>query len=126
MGEHDILVALGAEPVIEQALPAGRGVLDSEVGTPGPWYGWRLPGIDEVYGWSRSSEFAGDALAYLVDRVGTRTVIGKLADRIATLEAERDEARRLLDLIWNTPNVSVPVELEKQLRAFCHKEASDG
>lgn len=36
--------------VRENALPASRGVLPSEVGQPGPWFGVRWP-CGHVYGW---------------------------------------------------------------------------
>jgi hypothetical protein len=48
----DLARLLGAEIVTEETLPPGPGVLDSEVGEPGPWYGVRWPD-GTVEGWAR-------------------------------------------------------------------------
>lgn len=39
-----------AEVIEVATLPAGPGVIPVEVGTPGPWYGVRLPD-GTAYGW---------------------------------------------------------------------------
>lgn len=59
LNDERTLMALGAEPVIEKTLPAGESIFPSEVGEPGPWFGWRFPDGTPDYGWTRGTPCDG-------------------------------------------------------------------
>jgi len=67
MSNLDIdLRVLAASIVVHDVLPAGEGVRDSEVGTPGPWYGIRFADGTER-GWGREPVLLGSLVRPTAD-----------------------------------------------------------
>jgi hypothetical protein len=61
-----LLELAGATLVTEATLPGGPGVVESEEGEPGPWYGFRV-GDGPVWGWtSQLSHLEGQLLERVV------------------------------------------------------------
>lgn len=79
------LKAVGAKLVTYDALPAGPGVFDDEIGGEGPWYGILFE-HGYTYGWVRDVEALYDAEIF-ARHVGSLAAIRRLAQALANARA---------------------------------------
>ena len=92
----DLLKLIGAEIVREERLPAGYGVLESEVGIAGPWHAVRFG--ERIYGWARHPEsIATGAL----NEIGWDVIAHRLAARVTHLRGVIDDIE-----VQGTPGIA--------------------